>query len=70
MEIFTSPVVDREYREIELIQVTGGWLAGPRTKMNRLVRQAKKAGANGLIDVKYATIDGEKKLTGTAVEFR
>lgn len=69
MEIYTSQVVDRQFREITIIQVTGGWLAGPRTKMNRLVRQARKAGANGLINVKYNVIDGENRLTGTAVEF-
>lgn len=70
MEIFTSEVpINRDFQEIEIIQVTGGWLSGPRTKMNRLVRQAKKAGANGLINVKYNTIDGENRLTGTAVKF-
>lgn len=70
MEIFTSNVpLGRDFQEIRIIQVTGGWLAGPRTKMNRLVRQAKKAGANGLINVKYDTIDGENRLTGTAVRF-
>lgn len=70
MEIFTSNVpLGRDFRELRIIQVTGGWLSGPRTKMNRLVRQAKKSGANGLINVKYNTIDGKNRLTGTAVEF-
>ena len=70
MEIFTSQVpINRNFQEIRIIQVTGGWLSWPRTKMNRLVRQAKKAGANGLINVKYNTIDGENRLTGTAVQF-
>lgn len=70
MEIFTSDVpVNRDFREITIIQVTGGWLSGPKTKMNRLVRQAERAGANGLINVKYTTIDGENRLTGTAVQF-
>lgn len=71
MEIFTSNVpLGRNFQEIKIIQVTGGWLSGPRTKMNRLVKQAKKAGANGLINVKYNTIDGENLLTGTAVRFQ
>ena len=71
MEIFTSNVpLGRDFQEIRIIQVTGGWLSGPRTKMNRLVRQAKRAGANGLINVKYNIIDDENRLTGTAVRFR
>lgn len=70
MEIFTSEVPgNRDFQEIKIIQVTGGWLAGPRTKMNRLVRQAEKAGANGLINVKYNVVEGENRLTGTAVKF-
>jgi uncharacterized protein YbjQ (UPF0145 family) len=70
MEIFTSEVPgNRDFQEIKIIQVTGGWLSGPRTKMNRLVRQAEKAGANGLINVKYNVIEGENRLTGTAVKF-
>lgn len=70
MEIFTSNVpLGRNFHEIKIIQVTGGYLSGPRTKMNRLVKQAKKAGANGLINVKYSTIEGENLLTGTAVKF-
>lgn len=70
MEIFTSQVpINRDFQEIKIIQVTGGWLSGPKTKMNRLVRQAEKAGANGLINVKYTIIDGENRLTGTAVNF-
>ena len=70
MEIFTSNVpLGRDFQEIRIIQVTGGWLSGPRTKMNRLVRRAKRAGANGLINVKYDIIDGENRLTGTAVRF-
>lgn len=70
MEIFTSNApLGRDFQGIRIIQVTGGWLAGPRTKMNRLVKQAEKAGANGLINVKYNTIDGENLLTGTAVKF-
>lgn len=70
IEIFTSEVpIGRDFKEIKIIQVTGGWLSGPRTKMNRLVKQAEKAGANGLINVKYDTIDGENRVTGTAVRF-
>jgi sugar/nucleoside kinase (ribokinase family) len=71
MEIFTSNVpLGRDYEEVRIIHVTGGWLSGPRTKMNRLVRQAKRAGANGLVDVNYAIIDGKNSLTGTAVRFK
>jgi hypothetical protein len=70
MEIFTSNVpLGRDYQEVRIIKVTGGWLSGPRTKMNRLVRQAKRVGANGLVDVKYEIIDGKNRLTGTAVRF-
>ncbi len=70
-EIFTSAVpIGRDYQEIEIIRVKGGWLAGPKTKMNRLVRQAKRAGANGLINVKYNMIEGENILIGTAVQFQ
>ncbi len=71
MEIFTSDVpLNRDFEEIKLIQVKEGWLAGPKTMMNRLVKQAKKAGANGLVDVEYFTIDGENRLSGTAVNFK
>jgi len=71
MEIFTSNApLGRDYQEVRIIEVTGGWLAGPRTKMNRLVRQAKKAGANGLVNVNYEIIDGKNRLTGTAVRFK
>lgn len=70
-EIFTSAVpTGRDYQQIEIIRVKAGWLAGPKTKMNRLVRQAKRAGANGLINVRYNMIEGDNILIGTAVQFR
>ena len=69
MEVFTAKVPEKSFKEIKLIQIHGGYLRSPNKMMNKLVEQAKKAGADGLVNVQYHQLHVGSTLSGTAVKF-
>jgi uncharacterized protein YbjQ (UPF0145 family) len=69
IEVFTAKVPDRPFEEIKLIQIHGSYLTGPKALMNRLVYQAKSAGADGLVNVQYNQLHIGSTISGTAVKF-
>lgn len=69
IEVFTAKVPDKSFEEIKLIQVHGSYLTGPKTLMDRLIKQAKSAGADGLVNVQYNQLHVGSTISGTAVKF-
>ncbi len=69
MEIYSAKIPDKDFKEINFIEVRGGWPMGPKGLMNRLVERAKREGANGLINVRLNTLENIVTVSGTAVKF-
>jgi hypothetical protein len=69
MEIYSSKIPDKPFQEISFIEVSGGWPTGPKALMNRMVKRARKEGANGIVNVRLISWEKHFTVSGTSVNF-
>jgi hypothetical protein len=69
IEVYTAKTPEKNFNEIQFIEVTGSWPMGTKGLMNKMIERAKALGANGLVNVRFNTISNIQSISGTAVKF-